>query len=164
MSMTPLSLQTSFSMITPRHQPDRQLRGRQFEAALTRLVAWWTSRFLIDHQAGIKHQSFDEAAVKASRDRKGKAKAKEQEDSEDDMEEVLPSPSVNLRDKGKGRAELFLGEGDSFEESSSPNGGASAIPSKKPLIRLRKSRPKGQRLGALMRQRKRRCLSSCSSF
>ncbi len=80
------------------------------------------------------------------------------------MEEVLPSPSVNLRDKGKGRAELFLGEGDSFEESSSPNGGASAIPSKKPLIRLRKSRPKGQRLGALMRQRKRRCLSSCSSF
>lgn len=267
-------------MITPRRQPDRQLRGRQFEAALTRLVAWWTSRFLVDHQAGIKHQSFDEAAGKASRDGKGKAKATTPDDSEDDTyeedrirsakslmkhalmmegsrdtsaqlftalcrglglavrlvvsiqsvlwrrdkrgppdpvtnstsrsgslqqarkkekdaqieavqatiiasaarsiggssqqctslsqtiersgtggadtEEVLPSPSTNWGAKGKGRADLFPVESDTLREPSSANGPASTATSK-PLIRLRKGRPAGRRLGAPVRQRKGSC-------
>ncbi|KAF8340733.1 uncharacterized protein EI90DRAFT_3012505 [Cantharellus anzutake] len=85
MSLTPLSLQTPFAIITPRNQPDRQLRGRQFEAALTRLVGWWSTRFLVNHELGIRHQSFDETAAKASRDAKGKGKAKAQDDSEDEL-------------------------------------------------------------------------------
>lgn len=91
MSLTPLAVQTSFTMITKRNQPDKGLRGRQFEAALVRLVEWWGEKFRVEHDKGIRHQTYETAEALLSRvsqvaanDPKGKGKARQQADDEGD--------------------------------------------------------------------------------
>jgi xeroderma pigmentosum group C-complementing protein len=89
MSLTPLAIQTSFAMITQRNQPDKGLRGRQFEAALVRLVEWWAEQFRVAHEKGIRHQTYEAAhallphiSQVAANDPKGKGKARRRESGE----------------------------------------------------------------------------------
>ena len=89
MSLTPLAVQTSFTMINKRNQPDKGLRGRQFEAALVRLVEWWGEKFRVERDKGIRHQTYETAEALLSRvsqvaanDPKGKGKARQQADDE----------------------------------------------------------------------------------
>ncbi|KAG8966993.1 hypothetical protein FRB90_010921, partial [Tulasnella sp. 427] len=99
MSLTPLSLQNHFDMITKRNQPDKGLRGRQFEAAMHRLTDWWYHNFDVEDGPNmhIRSRTFAEVQQelrskgalqdpKAKPDPKGKGKAKQipQDDSEDD--------------------------------------------------------------------------------
>ena len=73
---------------------------------------------------------------------KGKAKATDEEEEDDDIED-----SVDLKGKGKARDHLFIGEGDRLDGKPSElsNKGQVKV---KPIIRLRKQKPKGNRLGS----------------
>lgn len=91
MSLTPLAIQTSFAMITRRNQPDKGLRGRQFEAALVRLAEWWAEKFRVAHEKGIRHQPYEAAQALLPRtsqittnDPKGKGKARRQNSGEEE--------------------------------------------------------------------------------
>lgn len=82
-------------MISKQTQPDKGLRGRQFEAALTRLAEWWADKFRIDYERGVRHQSYEEAATIASSlpnhpstDRKGKGKARQVDDEDPDLSKL----------------------------------------------------------------------------
>ncbi|KAF8312462.1 Rad4-domain-containing protein [Clavulina sp. PMI_390] len=95
MSLTPLPIQTSFSMITKRAQPDKTVRGRQFEAALVRLAEWWATTFRVDSNLGIRHQTFElgssilqslEPVSAADPKGKGKAKARPKDEEGEDVE------------------------------------------------------------------------------
>lgn len=90
MSLTPLAIQTSFTMITKRNQPDKGLRGRQFEAALVRLAEWWAEKFRVEHEKGIRHQTYEAAEALlprmsqvAASDPKGKGKSRRPADDEE---------------------------------------------------------------------------------
>jgi xeroderma pigmentosum group C-complementing protein len=107
MSLTPLSLQNSFAMITKARVPDAGKRGRLFETALQRLVEWWSDFFEVIPQGHLRNRTFDEVAAelkikeeeharreaKARRRKgKGKQKAEDEESDEDDGDgEVLHS-------------------------------------------------------------------------
>jgi xeroderma pigmentosum group C-complementing protein len=45
LSLTPLPIQNSLAMIHPSRIPDKNKRGRTFEAAIERLAEWWYSSF-----------------------------------------------------------------------------------------------------------------------
>ncbi|KAG0698293.1 Rad4-domain-containing protein [Suillus ampliporus] len=61
LSLTPLHLQNGFALIHKSRVPDHNKRGRLFEAAVTRLVEWWTSTFFSVLPTGhIKNRTFDE--------------------------------------------------------------------------------------------------------
>ena len=45
LSLTPLPIQNSLAMIHPTRIPDKNKRGRMFEAAIERLAEWWYSSF-----------------------------------------------------------------------------------------------------------------------
>ncbi|KAG8966879.1 hypothetical protein FRB90_010924, partial [Tulasnella sp. 427] len=99
MSLTPLSLQNHFDMITKRNQPDKGLRGRQFEAAMHRLTDWWYHNFDVEDGPNmhIRSRTFAEVQqelrakgalpdpnAKPDPKEKGKAKRIPQDESEDD--------------------------------------------------------------------------------
>ncbi|KAG1728498.1 Rad4-domain-containing protein [Suillus paluster] len=61
LSLTPLHLQNGFALIHKSRVPDQNKRGRLFEAAVTRLVEWWTSTFFSVLPTGhIKNRTFDQ--------------------------------------------------------------------------------------------------------
>jgi xeroderma pigmentosum group C-complementing protein len=60
MSLTPLWLQNSFQMISKKTQPDKNRRGRQFEAAVRQLTAWWLENFDLDTVPGVRSRPFED--------------------------------------------------------------------------------------------------------
>ncbi|KAL5501487.1 hypothetical protein ACEPAH_8747 [Sanghuangporus vaninii] len=61
LSLTPMSLQTSFSMIIKKRHPDAAKRGRLFESAMMRLTQWWYEEFFeIESNGHIRSRTFDE--------------------------------------------------------------------------------------------------------
>lgn len=58
MSLTPLNLQNAFASITKARVPEAVMRGRQFEAAITRLAEWWSSNFEIEPTGHIRSRTF----------------------------------------------------------------------------------------------------------
>ncbi|KIJ64619.1 hypothetical protein HYDPIDRAFT_90094 [Hydnomerulius pinastri MD-312] len=67
LSMTPLSLQNGFAMIHKSRIPDQNKRGRLFEAAVTRLVDWWSGTFFTVSLTGhLKNKTFDEVQKETS--------------------------------------------------------------------------------------------------
>ncbi|KAF8835388.1 Rad4-domain-containing protein [Paxillus ammoniavirescens] len=67
LSMTPLSLQNGFAMIHKSRVPDQNKRGRLFEAAIIRLVDWWSGTFFSVTPTGhIKNRTFDEVQEEIS--------------------------------------------------------------------------------------------------
>jgi xeroderma pigmentosum group C-complementing protein len=106
MSLTPLSLQNGFAMITKARVPEAGKRGRLFETALQRLVEWWDEFFEVIPEGHLRSRTFDEvsAELKAKeerrilhdeakrRNKKGKQKAEETDHDEEDADgEVLHS-------------------------------------------------------------------------
>jgi xeroderma pigmentosum group C-complementing protein len=86
-------------MITKRNQPNKQLRGRQFEAAVVRLVEWWHNNFDLNHETGTRHQSYEEAHAESSKTAKGKARRttpRSDSDNEDtgDADRIRSSKSL----------------------------------------------------------------------
>lgn len=66
MSLTPLALQTAFTQIHKKRVPDIKRRGRLFEAAILRLVQWWTDNFFDVEPRGsgeIQSRTFDEVTA-----------------------------------------------------------------------------------------------------
>lgn len=66
MSLTPLALQSAFSQIHKKKEPDARRRGRLFEAALMRLTQWWQGTFFEAEERGsgeIQSRTFDEVAA-----------------------------------------------------------------------------------------------------
>ncbi|KAJ7078598.1 hypothetical protein B0H15DRAFT_954498 [Mycena belliarum] len=60
LSLTPLSLQTAFSMIHKSRVPEQHMRGRMFETAMGRLAFWWAQTFFDVTLAGhICTRSYD---------------------------------------------------------------------------------------------------------
>lgn len=60
--MAPMSLQTSFAMITKKRHPEAAKRGRLFETAMMRLTEWWYGGFFdIEGDGHIRSRTFDEA-------------------------------------------------------------------------------------------------------
>ena len=61
LSLTPMSLQSSFSMITKKRHPDPAKRGRLFESAVMRLTQWWYEEFFeVEGSGHIRSRTFDE--------------------------------------------------------------------------------------------------------
>ncbi|KAG8855729.1 hypothetical protein FRB96_006773 [Tulasnella sp. 330] len=96
MSLVPLNLQNNFDLITKRNQPDKAMRGRQFERALGRLTEWWHREFEIKDgkNVHVRSQTFSEVQHELrtsvdSLDRKRKGKADDIE--QDDVGEVIRS-------------------------------------------------------------------------
>ncbi|KAG8901527.1 hypothetical protein FRB99_005229, partial [Tulasnella sp. 403] len=109
-SLTPLTLQNHFDMITKKHQPDKGLRGRQFEAAVNRLTQWWTQQFKVveGDYMNVKSRTFTEVQQELRErglisndgtaentspnnvDKKGKGKAKAIPIDDYDLEEGEP--------------------------------------------------------------------------
>ncbi|KAG8836821.1 hypothetical protein FRC18_010627 [Serendipita sp. 400] len=58
LSMTPLPLQTAFSMIHRKTEPDSSRRSRLFLTACFKLTEWWHSRFQVIKDKGIRSQTF----------------------------------------------------------------------------------------------------------
>lgn len=82
----------------------------------------------------------------------GTADVEDDEDNDDDMEEIFPThipPDL----KGKGRAtDSFIGNGQTLGDGPSRSSPPARSPLKsKPIIRLRKTRPKGRTLGEVDR-------------
>ncbi|KAK7690125.1 hypothetical protein QCA50_006774 [Cerrena zonata] len=75
LSLVPLSLQNSFTMIHKSRVPDAVKRGRLFESAITRLVEWWIEFFEVEPTGHIRSHTFEEIQKKLSSDPKGKGKA-----------------------------------------------------------------------------------------
>jgi xeroderma pigmentosum group C-complementing protein len=66
MSLTPLALQTAFTHIHKKHEPDARRRGRMFQAAVARLTQWWREAFFEVEPQGsgeIQSRTFDEVAA-----------------------------------------------------------------------------------------------------
>ncbi|KAH7909238.1 hypothetical protein BJ138DRAFT_1067407 [Hygrophoropsis aurantiaca] len=60
LSLTPLALQNGFAMIHKSRVPDHNKRGRLFEAAVSRLVEWWSGTFFSVLPTGhIRNRTFD---------------------------------------------------------------------------------------------------------
>ncbi|KLO14754.1 Rad4-domain-containing protein [Schizopora paradoxa] len=88
LSMTPLSLQTSFQMITKHNQPNDAKRGRMFETALMRLTQWWYEQFEIVDYGHIRSQTYDEVH---------KLLAAGIDDEDDEDAEVIRSPKSLMK-------------------------------------------------------------------
>ncbi|KAL4073305.1 hypothetical protein V8B97DRAFT_2034594, partial [Scleroderma yunnanense] len=60
-SLTPMSIQNAFAMIHKSRFPDQNKRGRLFEAAVNRLVDWWSETFFTVLPTGhIRTRTFEE--------------------------------------------------------------------------------------------------------
>ncbi|KAH7925571.1 Rad4-domain-containing protein [Leucogyrophana mollusca] len=67
LSLTPLAIQNGFAMIHKSRVPDQNKRGRLFEAAVTRLVEWWTGSFFTVLPIGhIRNRTFDDVQKELS--------------------------------------------------------------------------------------------------
>lgn len=98
MSLTPMNLQNAFAMIHKSRVPEAAKRGRLFESAMTRLVAWWIEYFTVLPEGHIRSRTFEQVQAELARknakkaDRKGKGRARDVEDDEDEDEgEVVRS-------------------------------------------------------------------------
>lgn len=93
LSLTPLPLQVSFTMIHKKTQPDASRRTRLFHAACFKLAEWWNAWFRVIPNRGVRSQTYLEAEqerifieeVKKSRE-KGKYRATT--DSTEDSDEL----------------------------------------------------------------------------
>lgn len=115
MSLTPLSLQNHFDMITKRNQPDQGLRGRQFEAAVHRLTDWWYHNFDVEDGPNMRVRSRTFAEVQQELWEKG----------------LLPDPNAKPDPKGKGKAKQISRPDDSDDEED----GGEIIRSSKSLMK-----------------------------
>ena len=86
MSLTPLSLQNSFTMITRKAQPDAAKRGRLFEAAMMRLTQWWYETFETTDNGHIRSRTFDQVQ-----------KAIENDDLDSEDVEIIRSPNSLMK-------------------------------------------------------------------
>ncbi|KAJ7845371.1 hypothetical protein B0H14DRAFT_974785 [Mycena olivaceomarginata] len=60
LSLTPLSLQTSFAMIHKSRVPEQHKRGRMFETAMGHLVFWWAHTFFdVTFDGHLRNRTFD---------------------------------------------------------------------------------------------------------
>ncbi|KAJ6504689.1 hypothetical protein C8R47DRAFT_154867 [Mycena vitilis] len=60
LSLTPLSLQTSFAMIHKSRVPEQYKRGQMFETAMKHLVFWWSHSFFdVTFDGHLRSRSFD---------------------------------------------------------------------------------------------------------
>ncbi|KAJ7256831.1 hypothetical protein B0H12DRAFT_1202006 [Mycena haematopus] len=60
LSLTPLSLQTAFSMIHKSRVPEQHRRGRMFETAMGHLVFWWAQTFFdVTFNGHLRNRTFD---------------------------------------------------------------------------------------------------------
>ncbi|KAG9004889.1 hypothetical protein FRB94_001982 [Tulasnella sp. JGI-2019a] len=120
MSLVPLNLQNNFDVITKRNQPDKAMRGRQFERALGRLTEWWHREFDIKDgkYVHIQSQTFREvqqemqvASASPSLDLKGKSKAVDvEEDAPGEVirsEKSLMKHALMMRGSRDTSAQLF---------------------------------------------------------
>ncbi|KDQ62732.1 hypothetical protein JAAARDRAFT_190020 [Jaapia argillacea MUCL 33604] len=100
LSMAPMSLQTSFTMIHKSTVPDSAKRGRLFEAAVTRLVEWWANDYFEVDAIGLRSRTFDQVAkaiqIHETQDPKGTGKhsqpALDMEDLLDNTDDLIRSP------------------------------------------------------------------------
>ena len=90
MSLTPISLQNAFS-ISKAKVPEAPMRGRMFEAAITRLAEWWHAVFEVETTGHIRNKTFEEVQQALAAARKGKAKAVDSDDEDDDDYEIIRS-------------------------------------------------------------------------
>ncbi|EIN13025.1 Rad4-domain-containing protein [Punctularia strigosozonata HHB-11173 SS5] len=103
MSLTPLALQNSFTMITKSRIPEAVKRGRLFESAVSRLVEWWVQFFEVIPEGHIRSRTFDEVRAESARlerekrkKAKGKGKARAQSSDEDEEEAELIRSAKSL--------------------------------------------------------------------
>lgn len=93
-------------MITKKSQPNKAIRGRQFQSAMENLVKWWTGHFEVDDDAGgVRSRTFadvmetirkKEEVQKNKLKGKGKQKAAPSDD-EDSEGEVIRSPKSLMK-------------------------------------------------------------------
>jgi xeroderma pigmentosum group C-complementing protein len=93
MSLTPLSLQNAFAMITKSRVPEAVKRGRLFESAVSRLAEWWAKSFDVLPEGHIRSRTFDEVRAELARKAreirtKAKGKGKARAGSSDEEDEV----------------------------------------------------------------------------
>ncbi|TCD70140.1 hypothetical protein EIP91_004610 [Steccherinum ochraceum] len=104
MSLTPIALQNAF-VITRAKVPEAPMRGRMFEAAVTRLAEWWQDMFFVESTGHLRSKPFEEVQqamadaqarvlekeaerrAKAKGKGKAKARARESDDDDDDGDE-----------------------------------------------------------------------------
>ncbi|KAG8966439.1 hypothetical protein FRC03_011977 [Tulasnella sp. 419] len=111
MSLTPLSLQNSFLMISKKLQPDPARRGRQFESAIIRLTEWWHNEFNVDSNLAKNIHSRTFAEVQQELRMKGWIPEQTQG--------IAPETKVDRKGKGKAKAiELDKEEGGEIIRSS----------------------------------------------
>lgn len=98
MSLVPLPLQNNFDAISKKTQPDKAMRGRQFERAIALLTQWWHKEFDITDgpRLNIRSQTFREVQQQLTdpgpskpAERSGKGKSKQ--DVDQDLGEVIRS-------------------------------------------------------------------------
>ncbi|PCH40265.1 Rad4-domain-containing protein [Wolfiporia cocos MD-104 SS10] len=99
MSTTPLHLQNAFANITKSRVPGAVMRGRLFEAAITRLAEWWSQNFRVELTGHIKNRTWDEVHRTIAADPKGKGKARARDSDSDEEEdgEVVRSPKSLMK-------------------------------------------------------------------
>jgi xeroderma pigmentosum group C-complementing protein len=106
MSLTPLHLQNAFLSIHKQRVPDQTKRGRLFEAAVVRLVEWWSQEFFDVLPTGhIRNRTFEEVQqeLEAQGDnphtsRQGHLDDEwEEGDLEDVHDEVIRSPKSLMK-------------------------------------------------------------------
>lgn len=83
MSLTPLGLQNAFAVIHKSFVPDKDKRGRLFEAAINNLTEWWRSTFEVIPYGHIRNKTFEEAQKILSVDI--------EDDDDDDENEIIRS-------------------------------------------------------------------------
>lgn len=90
MSLTPIAIQNAF-VITKAKTPEAPMRGRLFEAAVTRLVEWWHATFDVELTGHLRSRPFEEVQQELVKDKKGKARALDSDDDADDEHEIIRS-------------------------------------------------------------------------
>ena len=89
MSLVPMKLQTGFNIHKSR-VPEAAMRGRMFEAAMSRLVDWWCDWFTVRPTGHLKSRTYEEVQEKVleklarKNDRKGKRRARDDDDDDDE--------------------------------------------------------------------------------
>jgi xeroderma pigmentosum group C-complementing protein len=104
MSLTPLHLQNAFLTIHKQRVPDQTKRGRLFEAAVVRLVEWWSQEFFDVLPTGhIRNRTFEQVQQEQGdyyphSDGKGRLDDEwEQGDVEDLHNEVIRTPTSLMK-------------------------------------------------------------------
>ena len=90
MSLVPMKLQTGFNVHKSR-VPEAAMRGRMFEAAMTRLVDWWCETFTVRPYGHVKSRTYEEVQERVverlarKADRKGKRRARDDDDEDSQL-------------------------------------------------------------------------------